>query len=35
MDEVLHIALERDLVALPMTPTTVEIAPLAETDRAH
>ncbi len=35
MDEVLHIALERDLVALPMTPNTVEIAPLAETDRAH
>jgi ATP-dependent Lon protease len=35
MDEVLHIALERDLVALPMTPGTVEIAPLPETDRAH
>ncbi|MDP9170876.1 MAG: endopeptidase La, partial [Acidobacteriota bacterium] len=35
MDEVLHIALERDLVALPMTPTTVDIAPLPETDRAH
>jgi ATP-dependent Lon protease len=35
MDEVLHIALERDLVALPMTPTTVEIVPLPETDRAH
>jgi ATP-dependent Lon protease len=36
MDEVLHIALERDLVALPMTPgTAVEIAPLPEADRAH
>jgi len=36
MDEVLHIALERDLVALPMTPTTaVDIAPLPEADRAH
>jgi ATP-dependent Lon protease len=36
MDEVLHIALERELVALPMTPATaVDIAPLPETDRAH
>jgi ATP-dependent Lon protease len=36
MDEVLHIALERDLVALPMTPATaVDIAPLPEADRAH
>ena len=36
MDEVLHIALERDLVALPMTPTTVDIPlPLPEADRAH
>ncbi len=35
MDEVLHIALERDLVALPMTPTTVDVVPLAEADRAH
>jgi ATP-dependent Lon protease len=35
MDEVLHIALERDLVALPMTPATVDIAPQPEIDRAH
>ncbi len=35
MDEVLHIALERDLVALPMTPSTVDIVPVQETDRAH
>jgi ATP-dependent Lon protease len=36
MDEVLHIALERDLVALPMTPAAaVDIAPLPEADRAH
>jgi hypothetical protein len=32
---VLHIALERDLVALPMTPTAVEIAAQPEIDRAH
>jgi len=35
MDEVLHIALERDLVALPMTPTTVDIPVQPEIDRAH
>ncbi|HZL55634.1 MAG TPA: S16 family serine protease, partial [Bryobacteraceae bacterium] len=35
MDEVLHIALERDLVALPMTPAAVDIALLPEADRAH
>jgi ATP-dependent Lon protease len=35
MDEVLHIALEHDLVALPMTPTAVDLAPLPEVDRAH
>ena len=34
MDEVLHIALERDLVALPMPPA-VDVVPLAEADRAH
>ncbi len=35
MDEVLHIALERDLVALPMTPAAVDIALQPEIDRAH
>jgi ATP-dependent Lon protease len=35
MDEVLHIALERDLVALPMQPTTVDLAPQPEADMAH
>ncbi|MES1260848.1 MAG: endopeptidase La, partial [Acidobacteriota bacterium] len=35
MDEVLHIALERDLVALPVTPTTVDLAIPAEADVAH
>jgi len=34
MDEVLHLALERDLVALPLPPAPVEI-PLPEVDRAH
>jgi ATP-dependent Lon protease len=35
MDEVLHIALERDLVALPMQPGTVDLAPQPEADLAH
>jgi len=36
MDEVLRIALERELVALPMPPSaTVEIAPQPEADLAH
>jgi len=36
MDEVLHIALEHDLVALPMTPpATVDLAVQPEIDRAH
>ncbi|HJZ96310.1 MAG TPA: endopeptidase La [Candidatus Solibacter sp.] len=35
MDEVLKIALERELVALPMTPTAVEVQPLAEEQVAH
>jgi ATP-dependent Lon protease len=35
MDEVLRIALERELVALPMPPAAVEIATQLETDRAH
>ena len=35
MDEVLRIALERELIALPMTPSVVDIAPLVETDLAH
>jgi ATP-dependent Lon protease len=35
MDEVLRLALERELVALPMTPATVDIAPQPEADRAH
>ena len=35
MDEVLHIALERDLVALPMQPNTVDLAPQPEADLAH
>ncbi|HTP31813.1 MAG TPA: endopeptidase La [Candidatus Acidoferrales bacterium] len=35
MDEVLKIALERELVALPMTPAGVEVQPLAEEQVAH
>jgi ATP-dependent Lon protease len=35
MDEVLRIALERELVALPLTPAGVELAVPQETDRAH
>ena len=35
MDEVLRIALERELVALPLTPAGVEIAAQPETERAH
>ena len=37
MDEVLKIALERELIALPMTvgPTGVEVAALPVEDRAH
>jgi ATP-dependent Lon protease len=35
MDEVLRIALERELVALPLTPAGVEHAVPQEIDRAH
>jgi len=35
MDEVLRIALERELVSLPMTPGTVDLGVPAETDFAH
>ena len=35
MDEVLRIALVRELVALPMTPSAVDIAPQPEADLAH
>jgi ATP-dependent Lon protease len=35
MDEVLRIALERELVALPMAPAGVELAAPPEIDRAH
>jgi ATP-dependent Lon protease len=35
MDEVLRIALERELVALPLTPAAVEIPVQPEADRAH
>ena len=35
MDEVLRIALERELVSLPMTPGTVDLAITPETDFAH
>jgi ATP-dependent Lon protease len=35
MDEVLRIALERELVALPLAPAGVEIGSQAETERAH
>jgi len=35
MDEVLHIALERDLVALPMQPATVELTSQPEADLPH
>ena len=35
MDEVLRIALERELVALPMAPAGVEMAVQPEIDRAH
>jgi len=35
MDEVLKIALERELVALPLTPPGVEVQPVAEEQVAH
>jgi ATP-dependent Lon protease len=35
MDEVLRIALERELVALPLTPAGVDIPVQPEADRAH
>jgi len=35
MDEVLRISLERELVALPLTPAAVEIPVQPEADRAH
>jgi len=35
MDEVLRVALERELVALPLTPAAVDIPVQAEADRAH
>jgi ATP-dependent Lon protease len=35
MDEVLRLALERELVALPLTPAGVEMAVQQEIDRAH
>ena len=35
MDEVLRIALERELVALPITPTAVDVALQPDADRAH
>ena len=35
MDEVLRIALERELVALPLAPAGVDLAAPAEIDRAH
>ena len=35
MDEVLRIALERELVALPLTPSGVDLGVQPETDRAH
>ncbi len=35
MDEVLRVALERELVALPLTPSAVEIPVQSEADRAH
>ncbi len=35
MDEVLRIALERELVALPLTPSGVDLAVPTEIDRAH
>jgi ATP-dependent Lon protease len=35
MDEVLRVALERELVALPLTPAGVEIPVQGEADRAH
>jgi ATP-dependent Lon protease len=35
MDEVLRIALERELVALPLPPSAVDLAATPETDRAH
>jgi ATP-dependent Lon protease len=35
MDEVLRLALERELVALPLTPAGVELAAPQEIDRAH
>jgi ATP-dependent Lon protease len=35
MDEVLRIALERELVALPLPPSAVDLAATPDTDRAH
>jgi len=35
MDEVLRIALERELVALPIPPSGVDLAIAPESDRAH
>ena len=35
MDEVLRIALERELIAIPMTPLVVDIAPQPDADLAH
>jgi ATP-dependent Lon protease len=35
MDEVLRVALERELVALPLTPSAVDIPVQPEADRAH
>ena len=35
MDEVLRIALERELIAIPMTPSVTDIAPQPEADLAH
>jgi ATP-dependent Lon protease len=35
MDEVLRVALERELVALPLTPAGVEIGTQSEAERAH
>ena len=35
MDEVLRIALERELVALPLAPTAVDLASQPETERPH
>jgi hypothetical protein len=35
MDEVLKIALERELVAIPMTPLDLDVKPTLEESRAH